>query len=218
MVDSNVLVSAKDLTISFGGIQALKGVDVEIQRGEIRCLAGENGSGKSTFVKILSGVYQPDGGSLEVDGKPVSQFTPIRASDAGIQVIFQDLSLFNHLSVGENIAINRFTHEGSFFVSRKKIHAIAAPQLERLGINLDLDAPVSTLSMANKQLVAIARALAMDAKLLFMDEPTTALTAKEVKRLLEIVEGLKAEGLSIVFISHKLDEVFLGGRHDYGVP
>lgn len=208
MVETQTLVSAKNLTISFGGIQALKGVDVDIAEGEIRCLAGENGSGKSTFVKILSGVYQPDGGQLSVGGKTVSHFSPILASDAGIQVIFQDLSLFNHLSVGENIAINKFTHASSVFVSRKKIHEIAGPQLERLGISLDLDAPVSTLSMANKQLVAIARALAMDARLLFMDEPTTALTAKEVKRLLEIVQGLKDEGLSIVFISHKLDEVF----------
>jgi simple sugar transport system ATP-binding protein len=208
MSESNMLISAKNLSISFGGVPALKGVDVDIAPGEIRCIAGENGSGKSTFVKIVSGVYQPSGGQVAINGQNVSRFSPVRASEAGIQVIFQDLSLFDHLSVAENIAINKLTHAASLFVSQKRMHDIAVPQLQRLGISLDLDSPVSALSMANKQLVAIARALAMDAKVLFMDEPTTALTGKEVKRLLEIVQGLKKEGLSIVFISHKLDEVF----------
>lgn len=208
MSDKTPIVSVKDLSIAFGGIQALKGVDLDIMPGEVRCLAGENGSGKSTFVKIVSGVYQPGGGDLVINGEPVKNFSPIQASAAGIQVIFQDLSLFTHLSVGENIAINHMMHGGSPIVSRKRVRDIAQPQLEKLRIDLDIDAPVSTLSMANKQLVAIARALAMDAKLLFMDEPTTALTGKEVKRLLEIVQNLKDDGLSIVFISHKLDEVF----------
>ena len=208
MASQTPLVSVKNLSISFGGIQALKGVDLDIQPGEIRCLAGENGSGKSTFVKIVSGVYQPGGGELLINGEPVKNFSPIGASAAGIQVIFQDLSLFSHLSVGENIAINQLMHGGSAVISRKRVREIAEPQLAKLRIDLDIDAPVSTLSMANKQLVAIARALAMDAKLLFMDEPTTALTGKEVKRLLEIVQSLKDDGLSIVFISHKLDEVF----------
>jgi simple sugar transport system ATP-binding protein len=208
MATQTPLVSVKNLSISFGGIQALKGVDLDIQPGEIRCLAGENGSGKSTFVKIVSGVYQPGGGELLINGEPVKHFSPIAASAAGIQVIFQDLSLFSHLSVGENIAINQMMHGGSSIISRKRVREVAEPQLAKLGIDLDVDAPVSTLSMANKQLVAIARALAMDAKLLFMDEPTTALTGKEVKRLLEIVQSLKDDGLSIVFISHKLDEVF----------
>lgn len=207
-METDTIISTKDLAISFGGVQALKGVDVDIAKGEIRCLAGENGSGKSTFVKIISGVYRPDGGELLVDGRPVPYLKTTEASDLGIQVIFQDLSLFRHLSVGENIAINKFTHEGSFIVSRKRIEEIAQPQLDRLGLELDLDARVSSLSMANRQLVAIARALAMNARLLFMDEPTTALTNREVRRLLEIVQGLKEEGLSIVFISHKLDEVF----------
>ena len=207
-MENDTIISTKNLSISFGGVQALKGVDVDIAKGEIRCLAGENGSGKSTFVKIVSGVYRPDGGDLLVDGESVPYLKPTEASDLGIQVIFQDLSLFRHLSVGENIAINRFTHEGSFVVTRKRIREIAQPQLDRLGLDLDLDAKVASLSMANRQLVAIARALAMDAKLLFMDEPTTALTNREVRRLLEVVQGLKEDGLSIVFISHKLDEVF----------
>lgn len=202
------LISATGLTISFGGIQALKGVDFSIGSGEIRCLAGENGSGKSTLVKILSGVYQPDGGELMIGGERVNRMNPIEASAAGVQVIYQDLSLFGHLSVAENIAINRMLHNGSKFVRRSEMRRIADEQLARVGITLDLDAAVSSLSVANRQIVAICRALSMEARVLFMDEPTTALTAREVERLLAIVLELKAAGLSVVFISHKLDEVF----------
>jgi len=205
---STPLLVAKDLSISFGGIKALRGVDLEIGRGEILCLAGENGSGKSTFTKIVSGVYTPDSGNITFDGEPVSWSHPRDAGAAGIQVIYQDLSLFEHLSVAENIAINRMIHDSNLFVNRKRMRAIAAEQLERVGINLPLDAPLSSLSMANRQIVAICRALTMDARLLFMDEPTTALTGREVGRLLAIVLELKRRGLSIVFISHKLDEVF----------
>lgn len=202
------LLSVSDLSISFGGVKALRGVDLEIKPGEVRCLAGENGSGKSTFVKIISGVYTADGGEIRIDGEPVGSLTPREASAAGIQVIYQDLSLFDHLSVAENIAINRVTHDGTKLVNKKRIREIARTQLERVGVELDIDAPLSSISIANKQIVAICRALAMDARLLFMDEPTTALTSKEVKQLLAIVLELKRAGLSIVFISHKLDEVF----------
>lgn len=202
------LLSVTDLSISFGGIKALRGVDFEIGAGEIRCLAGENGSGKSTFVKIISGVYSPDGGEILVDGEPVSSLTPREAKSAGIQVIYQDLSLFGHLSVAENIAINRMMHDGSKLVHRTTIRKIAQQQLDRVGVDLPLDAPVSSISIANRQIVAICRALSMEARLLFMDEPTTALTGKEVTRLLSIVLELKKTGLSIIFISHKLDEVF----------
>jgi len=205
---STPLLVAKDLSISFGGIKALRGVDLEIGRGEILCLAGENGSGKSTFTKIVSGVYTPDSGEIIFDGEPVTWHRPRDAGAAGIQVIYQDLSLFEHLSVAENIAINHMMHSGHPIVSRRKMRRIASEQLERIGIELPLDAPLSTLSMANRQIVAICRALSMDARLLFMDEPTTALTGREVSRLLKIVLELKRRGLSIVFISHKLDEVF----------
>lgn len=205
---STPLLVARDLHISFGGIRALRGVDMEIGAGEIRCLAGENGSGKSTFTKIVSGVYTPDKGELEFDGAPVNWHHPKDAVTAGIQVIYQDLSLFEHLSVAENISINHMLQARTPFVSRSRMRQIAQEQLDRVGVGLDLDSPVASLSMANRQIVAICRALSMDARLLFMDEPTTALTGREVSRLLSIVLDLKARGLSIVFISHKLDEVF----------
>lgn len=205
---SDHILVAEDLSISFGDVRALKGVDLTIAKGEIRCLAGENGSGKSTFVKIVSGVYAPSGGSVTVNGRPISAHDPRAAIAAGVQVIYQDLSLFDHLSVAENIAMNVMLHHGARFASRRRSDEIAREQLDRMRVDLPLDAPVSSLSMANKQLVAIARALSLDARILFMDEPTTALTTKEVKRLLTIVHELKESGLAIVFISHKLDEVF----------
>ncbi|MGJ8720648.1 MAG: sugar ABC transporter ATP-binding protein [Salinibacterium amurskyense] len=207
MTESPIL-SARGLAKSFGGVQALHGIDFEVGVGEIRCLAGENGSGKSTFVKIISGVNTADHGTITIAGEEMTSMNPREASAAGIQVIYQDLSLFGHLSVAENIAINRMMHDGSRFVNRTTMREIAQQQLTRVGVDLPLDAPVSSLSVANKQIVAICRALSMDARILFMDEPTTALTGREVQRLLSIIIDLKDRGLSTVFISHKLDEVF----------
>jgi len=204
----NPILIAENLSIAFGGVTALDTINLSIGEGEILCLAGENGSGKSTFVKIVSGVYAPSAGSVAIDGSRVDSQGPRAAISAGVQVIYQDLSLFDHLSVAENIAMNRMMHDGSRLVKRSTMRTIAAEQLARVGVELPLDDRVSTLSVANKQLVAIARALSMDARILFMDEPTTALTTNEVKRLLKIVLELKSRGLSIVFISHKLDEVF----------
>ncbi|MGO1225280.1 MAG: sugar ABC transporter ATP-binding protein [Brachybacterium sp.] len=205
---STPILVAENLSIAFGEVRALDDVTLSINEGEIRCLAGENGSGKSTFVKIVSGVYRASNGSVTVNGHEISEHDPRAAIAAGVQVIYQDLALFDHLSVAENIAINWMLHHGSKFVKSSHMRQIAAEQLARIGVDLPLEDPASSLSVANRQLVAIARALSMDARILFMDEPTTALTSTEVRRLLTIVRELKAEGLAIVFISHKLDEVF----------
>lgn len=200
-------LDARDLSISFGGVHALKSVSVQVRKGQIVSLAGENGSGKSTFVKIVSGVYHPDKGDVRVDGVSLNSHHPRAAIASGVQVIYQDLSLFDHLTVAENIALNRMLHDGSRLVSRSRMRRIAVDQLARVGVALDPDAILSSISIANKQVVAICRALSMNAKVLFMDEPTAALTTKEVDQLLRIVTELKAQGLAIVFISHKLDEV-----------
>jgi simple sugar transport system ATP-binding protein len=202
------LLDARGLAISFGGVQALRGVDVQLHPGEIVCLAGENGSGKSTFVKIVSGVYQPDAGEISIGGEPLGDHHPRTAIAAGVQVIYQDLSLFDHLTVAENISMNRMLNDGNLLMDKKAMRRIAAEQLARVGVDLPLGARVSTLSVANKQVVAICRALSMDARVLFMDEPTTALTTREVDQLLRIVLDLRNRGLAVVFISHKLDEVF----------
>src|SRR5690625_7070717 len=150
--------------------RALDGIDLVINEGEIRCLAGENGGGEATFVKIVSGVYASTEGRITVSGHEIAENDPRAAIAAGVQVIYQDLSLFDHLTVAENIAINAMLHEGSHYVNRRQMHEIAAKQLERIRVDLPLATTVGSLSVAKKQIVAIARALSMYAKLLFMDD------------------------------------------------
>mgnify|MGYP000857864630 CR=1 FL=1 len=202
------ILNAEHLSISFGGVQALADVDVTIEPGEIRCLVGENGSGKSTFVKIVAGVYRQSAGTVEIGGEPMPPGDPRAAIRAGIHVVFQDLALFGQLSVAENVAFSQLIETRPRYVDRSRMRDLSNRVLDTMQVSLDPDARLDSLSMANKQLVAIARALSMDARLIFMDEPTAALTRKEVNRLLEVVLGLKARGISVVFISHKLDEVF----------
>ncbi len=205
-MSDNQLLKLEKINKYFTGVHALKDIDFQLNKGEVHCLAGENGSGKSTLVKITAGVYEASSGKIIINNHEYTKLSPQQAMDEGIQVIYQDLSLFEHLTIAENIAINKIKQEKGF-VSRKKITNIAQEQLEKIGVNLDLEATIRESSMGNRQITAICRALAMDAKILFMDEPTTALTKQEVDKLLEIVLDLKNQGLSIVFISHKLDEV-----------
>ena len=202
------LLSVKGIKKSFGGVHALKGVDLTIRKGEIHCLAGENGCGKSTIIKIISGFYQPDAGEIRVEGKLFPHMTPADAIKAGIQVIYQDFSVFPNLSVIENLAFNQVLASGKKWVNRKEFRRIAEEAVAKIKFNVDLDAMVETLPVADKQLIAISRALLDNAKLIIMDEPTTALTKKEINRLFEIVEELKKNGMTILFVSHKLDEVF----------
>lgn len=204
----NVQLRATDISKSFGGVHALKHVNVDIAEGEVHCLAGENGSGKSTIVKILSGVLRPDGGVIAVNGQEYPELTARQAISLGIAVIHQDLSLFSTMSVRDNICLPEHVHHRRSLINPKYADGLAHRALERIGARLDLDERVENLSMAGKQQVAIARALALDAKVIFMDEPTTALTSTEVESLLGTIEGLKAAGVSVIFISHKLDEVF----------
>ncbi len=204
----NTLLLAENISKSFGGVKALKNVTIGIEEGKINCLVGENGCGKSTLVKILSGVYTPDEGTIDFGGKKYNSLTPTIAIKEGVQVIYQDLSLFPHMSVAENIAINQMIYSKKKIVNWNTVNRVAKEQLSRIGAHLDLDTPIRNLSIANKQLVAICRALSLEAKILFMDEPTTALTKKEVDRLLSVILGLKEKGISVVFISHKLNEVF----------
>ena len=204
--DKNIVV-AEHVSKSYVGVQALSDVSITIREGEIKCLAGENGCGKSTFVKIIAGVEAPTSGRIVINGKEMTRHTTKNAIDEGIQVIFQDLSLFHAMSVAENIAMNRLVKEGKPLTNKKEIRKIARDALDLIGVDIPLDVQVQELSIANRQLIAICRALALDAKLLFMDEPTTALTKNEVDSLLDIVLGLKKRGIAVVFISHKLDEV-----------
>lgn len=202
------LFRAVDIHKYFAGVRALDGVSLEIKPGEIHCLAGENGCGKSTLIKVISGVHQRDSGTLEFDGEVIDKLTPIDAIMKGIQVIYQDFSVFPNLTVMENLAINSQLAAKKKIVNWKKMREIANEAINKIGFQVDLDAPLSSLSVAEKQLVAICRALMFKAKLLIMDEPTTALTKKEVQALFKIILSLKEQGISILFVSHKLDEVF----------
>ena len=205
---SEYLLKAVDITKSFAGVKALQGVSLEIKPGEIHCLAGENGCGKSTLIKVICGVYQPDSGYIEFDGKRYSQITPLEAIAMGIQVIYQDFSIFPNLTVMENLALNTELAAGHKFVNKRRMREIAKEALSKINFEVELDRLVGSLTVAEKQMVAICRALMFNAKLIIMDEPTTALTKKEVSALFEIILKLKAQGIAILFVSHKLNEVF----------
>lgn len=202
------LVALEHVSKRFGGVLALDDVRFDVRRGEVLCLAGENGCGKSTLIKIVGGVHAPEPGAvMRFDGKSVERMDPARARALGIQVIWQDLALFPEMSVAENIAFERNLGARPRLVDRRAMRRDAANVLERLGVALDLEALVRGLSIARRQLVAIARALVAEARLVFMDEPTASLSRGETDALLGIVRRLSAEGIAVTFVSHRLAEV-----------
>ena len=200
-------VRMRGVTKRYGGVVALAGVDFDVLPGEAVCLAGENGSGKSTLIKILAGVEQPTDGEIRIGGRARRRLDPHTSVAAGVMVIFQDFSLFPNLSVAENIGFAAELGEGRRLVNRGRVRERARAALERVGVDIPLDAPLERLPVAHKQLVAICRALASNARLIVMDEPTTALTEREVAALLGIIRRLKDDGVAVVFVSHKLAEV-----------
>lgn len=201
------LVVLENIDKRFPGVRALNNVSLTINKAEIRCLAGENGSGKSTLIKVISGVYKPEGGTISIGGATYSHLKPIDAIRAGIQVIYQDFSLFPNLTVAENLAFNSLLGNNRKLVNWKKVREIAASALSKINVEIDLTRTVGSLSVADKQLVAISRALLNNAKVVIMDEPTTALTQKEVDSLFEIIISMQKMGISVLFVSHKLREV-----------
>ena len=202
-----VFLQLDGISKTFGGVQALKDVSLTLEKGEIHCLCGQNGCGKSTLIKVISGVHQPEpGGQISIDGHRVPHLTPVESTRLGIQVIYQDLSLFPNLSVAENIAIG--LHAGGVKrVDWQKIAQLADDAMRRIGVHLHPHDKVADISIAERQLVAICRAMAADARLVIMDEPTSSLTRHEVDALLALTLELKARGITIVFVSHRLDEV-----------
>jgi simple sugar transport system ATP-binding protein len=191
----------------FGGVTALDDVSFSINKGESLTLVGENGSGKSTMIKIISGVYTPDEGDIFINGNLYKKMTPIDSIKEGIQVIYQDFSLFPNLTVAENIALNDLIISGAKTVNWKKVHDFAREGLEKINVNIPLNALVGELSTADRQLIAISKAILAEAKLIIMDEPTTALTRNEVKALFKVVKELNCKGIASIFVSHKLTEV-----------
>ena len=193
---------------AFGGVRALNKVDFEVRAGEVHCLAGENGCGKSTLIKTVTGVHQPEEAELiELFGEKVERINPVQAREKGVSVIWQDLALFPHMTVAENIAFDDLVGLRPRSVRYGEVVRRADDVLARLGVKIPLGSTLNDLPIAQRQVVAIARALMNNAKLIFMDEPTASLTQTETDRLLDIVRKLSAEGVAIVFVSHRLAEV-----------
>ena len=205
---SDYILKATGIKKYFGGVKALDGVSLSIRKGEIHCLAGENGCGKSTIINIISGFYTPDAGTLEIDGKTFDRMTPQMAITNGIQVIYQDLSLFPNLTVQENLALNMEVASGRALVNQSRMKEIALAALSKINLTLDLDELVENLTFGMRQMIAISRALLNDARRIIMDEPTTGLTKKEVETLFRLIRELQSRGIAVLFVSHKLDEVF----------
>lgn len=205
---AELFLSMKNVSKRYTGVQALDSVDFEIESGEIHCLVGENGSGKSTLIKIISGVEQPDDGALiEIDGQIQHHHQSIDSIRKGIEVIYQDLSLFPNLPVAENIALAQTIAADSRIINWRNVRRIARAAMERIEVEIPLEELVNDLSVADQQLVAICRALTSDVKLLILDEPTTALTRREIESLFRVMKDLRSKGIATLFVSHKLDEV-----------
>ncbi|MEV4074081.1 sugar ABC transporter ATP-binding protein [Nonomuraea fuscirosea] len=197
-----------EVSKAFGAVRALTGVSLELRAGEVHALAGENGAGKSTLVKTFAGVHRPDSGRILLDGEPVVFHGPADAQHAGIAVIYQEPTLFPDLSVAENIFMGRQPRAALGRIDRRTMHARAAELFARLGVTLDPRRPARGLSIADQQVVEIAKAISRDAKVLIMDEPTAALTAQETARLFTVVRALREHGCALLFISHRLEEIF----------
>jgi ribose transport system ATP-binding protein len=206
MVNTSPLLQMQGIEKSFPGVRALSGVDLTLQRGEVLALMGENGAGKSTLIKTLGGAHQPDAGTITIEGKLVSLSSPTAAIVAGIGVIYQEFNLIPELNTWENIFLGR--EKSGFFVDRSHERTRAAELFKQLGVDIPLDVPCRRLSVAQQQLVEIAKALSQDVRILVMDEPSAALTPQEVEKLFTIIRDLQTRGIGIIYISHRLDEIF----------
>lgn len=207
---TDVLLEMKNITKSFANNHVLKGVNLEVRKGEVHVILGENGAGKSTLIKIITGAYSMDDGEMYWEGKPITIKNPLEAMAIGIATIYQELNLIPELTVYENIFLGREKkNRGKMsLLNKKEMIREAEELLGRLGQNPKLATePLSKLGMGQQQLVEIAKALTLDAKVLIMDEPTSSLSGKEVEELYKIVEQLREEGIAIIFISHRLDEI-----------
>lgn len=206
--ETDPVLSLRGIVKTFPGVRALDAVQMDLYPGQVTALVGENGAGKSTIVKILTGIYQPDEGRIEVDGAETRFPTAQAASEAGVTAIHQETVLFDELSVAENIFIGHAPRNRLGLIDRRKMRELAGEILRGIGADLNPAVKLRDLGIASKHLVAIARALSVDARVVIMDEPTAALSHKEIAELYELVETLKAQGKAILFISHKFDEVF----------
>ncbi|MCT8774984.1 sugar ABC transporter ATP-binding protein [Glaesserella parasuis] len=206
---SPYILEMRNVSKTFPGVKALDGINLKVKRGTIHALMGENGAGKSTLMKILYGIYISDDGSeLILDDKPFKPSRPIDAIRSGLTMVPQEISPAANLTIADNFYLGREITQGKFLLNQKEMDRKAAEILSELGIPMDVTVKMSEVSVAKAQLVAIATAVSNDAKIIIMDEPTTALTEMEVEQLYKIIDAVKKRGIAIIFISHKLDEVF----------
>ena len=204
----NALISLRHLSKSFAGVRALENCHFELLPGEVHALMGENGAGKSTLMKVLAGVYERDAGEILLDGRAIEIDSPRAAQAHGIGIVHQELHLMSHLSAAQNIFIGREPRRGfGLFLDDDALDARSRDIFERMHLALDPRTPVGTLTVARQQMVEIAKALSFDSRVLIMDEPTAALNNEEVADLFRIIRQLKAHGVGIVYISHKMDEL-----------
>ena len=195
------------ITKSFPGVRALRGVDMEVHAGEVLALMGENGAGKSTLIKVLSGAHLPDAGRIAIDGREVIIGGPVDAQRAGVSVIYQEFNLIPGLTAGENIFLGRESTVAGF-VRRRAERRRALQLIQRVGVDVEENTPCRALTVAQQQVVEIAKALSLDARIIVMDEPTAALSPHDIERLLKIIRELKSQGLGIIYVSHRIEEIF----------
>jgi len=204
---SEIILSLENISKSFPGVRALDDVSFEIKRGTIHALLGENGAGKSTLIKIISGIYKADSGTIKMNGVPAEIHSPREAQNHGIAVVHQELNLAEPLTVAENIFLGKL-HKKGIFTDWKKVHREANGLLENLGMTIDTSSVVGSLSISQRQVVEICKAMTYAAKIFILDEPTATLTAYEIEKLFSIMKRIQQDGGTIIYISHRLEEVF----------
>lgn len=201
-------IEFRGITKNFGGVHALRDVSLSIARGQVHALMGENGAGKSTLGKVLAGIHRPDAGELRIDGRPCVFRSPRDAAQAGVGMVHQELAFCPDLSIAENLSLGRYPRRCGVLVNRREMHRRAAEALARIGARLDVRAPMSSLSTAQEQLVQIAAAVGPGSRIIIFDEPTSSLSEDDAQRLFERIDQLRAAGITIVYVSHRMPEIF----------
>ena len=207
-MDSVNILEVKNIKKSFSGVCVLKDINISFRQGECHALCGENGAGKSTLMKIIAGAYTRDEGSILLNGVPVNVHSTLEAQQIGISIIYQELSLIPMLSAGENVFLGRLPKKKNRLVNWKEVHKRASQYFKQLNLDIDSRVKARTLSVAQQQLVEISRALSVNSKVVIMDEPTSSLSQKETDILFDIIRDFKKKGITVIYISHKLDEIF----------
>ena len=206
--NTNPILSIRGLCKSFGRNRVLDHINLEVKKGSIMGLTGENGAGKSTMMKCLFGTYQKDEGTIFLEGKEVNFSGPKDALESGVAMVHQELNQCLERNVTDNLYLGRYPRTSMGVIDEKRMRNESADLFRRLNMTVDLSVPMKTMSVSNRQMVEIAKAISYNAKLIVLDEPTSSLTVKEVAKLFEMMRNLKAQGISLVYISHKMDEIF----------